>query len=40
MVIIYPIEFINLRMKGFFGRPNWTIEEKKRVAEFSINALK
>ena len=40
MVVIYPIEFINLRMKGFFGSPNWTIEEQKRVAEFSINALK
>jgi len=40
MVVIYPIEFINLRMKGFFGSPQWTIEEQKRVAEFSINALK
>jgi TetR/AcrR family transcriptional regulator, repressor of fatR-cypB operon len=40
MVVIYPIEFINLRMKGFFGSPNWTNEEQKRVAEFSINALK
>jgi len=40
MVVIYPIEFINLRMKGFFGTPNWTNEEQKRVTEFSINALK
>jgi len=40
MVVIYPIEFINLRMKGFFGSPVWTMEEQKRVAEFSINALK
>jgi AcrR family transcriptional regulator len=40
MVIIYPIEFINLRMKGFFGGHVWTMEEQKRVAEFSINALK
>jgi AcrR family transcriptional regulator len=40
MVIIYPIEFINLRMKGFFGSVQWTDEEQKRVAEFSINALK
>ena len=40
IVVIYPIEFINLRMKGFFGITGWTIEEQKRVAEFSINALK
>ena len=40
MVVIYPIEFINLRMKGFFGMNAWTTEEQNRVAEFSINALK
>ena len=40
IVVIYPIEFINLRMKGFFGRTGWTDEDQKRVAEFSINALK
>jgi len=40
MVIIYPIEYINLRIKGFFGKTGWTEEEQKRVIEFSINALK
>lgn len=40
IVVIYPIEFINLRMKGFFGSTSWTKEDQKRVAEFSINALK
>ena len=40
MVVIYPIEFINLRMKGFFGSTSWTNDDQKRVAEFSINALK
>lgn len=40
MVVIYPIEFINLRMKGFFGNTSWTSVEETRVAEFSINALK
>jgi TetR/AcrR family transcriptional regulator, repressor of fatR-cypB operon len=40
MVIIYPIEYLNLRMKDFFGSTTWTFEEQKRVAEFSINALK
>jgi TetR/AcrR family transcriptional regulator, repressor of fatR-cypB operon len=40
MVIIYPIEYINLRIKGFFGSNGWTDEEEKRVVEFSINALK
>jgi len=40
MVVIYPIEFINLRMKGFFGSHDWTDEEQIRVTQFSINALK
>jgi len=40
IVVIYPIEFINLRMKGFFGSTGWTYAEQKRVAEFAINALK
>ncbi len=40
IVVIYPIEFINLRMKGFFGSTTWTTEDQNRVAEFSINALK
>jgi AcrR family transcriptional regulator len=40
IVVIYPIEFINLRMKGFFGQTGWTNEDQKRVAAFSINALK
>jgi len=40
IVVIYPIEFINLRMKGFFGTTSWTAKEQERVAEFAINALK
>ena len=40
MVVIYPLEVINLRMKGFFGSTTWTDEDRQRVAEFSINALK
>ncbi|NEW81356.1 MAG: TetR/AcrR family transcriptional regulator [Mariniphaga sp.] len=40
IVVIYPIEYINLKMKGFFGSTVWTNEDQKRVAEFSINALK
>ncbi|HZK96318.1 MAG TPA: TetR/AcrR family transcriptional regulator [Prolixibacteraceae bacterium] len=40
IVVIYPIEFINLRMKGFFGSTTWTTEDQNRVAEFSINAIK
>lgn len=40
IVVIYPIEFINLRIKGFFGSNYWTEKDQKRVAEFSINALK
>lgn len=40
MGIIYPIEFINLRIKGFFGYNGWSIEEKNRVVEFCLNSLK
>jgi AcrR family transcriptional regulator len=40
MVIVYPIEYINLRIKGFFGKTGWSAEEQKRVIEFSIHALK
>ena len=40
LVVIYPLEIINLRMKGFFGNHNWTTEDQNRIAEFSINALK
>ena len=40
MVVIYPLEIINLRMKGFFGNSTWTTEDQNRIAEFSINALK
>ena len=40
MAVIYPLEFINLRMKGFFGTSELTSEDQRRVVEFSINALK
>jgi hypothetical protein len=40
MVIIYPIEFINLRIKAFFGIKEWSDSDKRKVVEFCINALK
>ena len=40
MGFVYPIEFINMRIKGFFGRNGWTVEEKLRVVNFSLNSLK
>lgn len=40
MAIVYPIEFINLRMKGFFGQRGWSEKDKARVSEFCIKALK
>ena len=40
MVVIYPLEIINLRMKGFFGNSDWSMEDQNRIIEFSINALK
>jgi AcrR family transcriptional regulator len=40
MVIIYPIEFINLRIKAFFGINGWNDSDKRKVVDFCINALK
>ena len=40
MGIIYPIEFINLRIKGFFGSNSWSVDEKKKVIDFCLNSLK
>lgn len=40
MGIIYPLEFINMRIKGFFGTTGWSEAEKKRVIDFCLNALK
>ena len=40
MVIIYPIEFINLRIKGFFGNNGWNEAEKRKVVDFCLNSLK
>lgn len=40
MGIVYPIEFINLRIKGFFGSNGWSVEEKRKVVDFCLNSLK
>ncbi len=40
MGIIYPIEFINLRIKGFFGSNSWSVDEKRKVIDFCLNSLK
>jgi TetR/AcrR family transcriptional regulator, repressor of fatR-cypB operon len=40
IVILWPIEFINLRMKGIFGSMEWTDQDAQNVAQFSVNALK
>jgi AcrR family transcriptional regulator len=40
MGIVYPIEFINLRIKGFFGNDGWSENDKRKVVEFCLNSLK
>jgi len=40
MTIIYPIEFINMRMKDFFGKKTWSKSDISRTIEFCINTLK
>jgi len=40
MGIVYPIEFINLRIKGFFGKVGWSEKDKYKVVGFCLNSLK
>lgn len=40
MAVVYPIEFINMRMKSFFGNNKWNKTDISRLTDFSINALK
>lgn len=40
IVVIYPIDFINLRFKQFFKSSGWDNEDIERVSTFCINALK
>ena len=40
MVISYPIEFINLRIKGSFGKNGWNEAEKQKVVDFCLKSLK
>lgn len=40
MGIVYPIEFINLRIKGFFGTNGWNEDDKQKVVNFCLNSLK
>ncbi len=40
MVITYPIVFLNMRLKGFFGNHSWDEQDQDRVTRFCINALK
>ncbi len=40
MIVIYPIEYINLRFKYFFSKKSLTEQDKKRIHRLCINALK
>ncbi|MDA3779592.1 MAG: TetR/AcrR family transcriptional regulator [Bacteroidales bacterium] len=40
MTIVYPIEFINMKLKNFFGNKTWNEPDIKRLTNFCINALK
>ncbi len=40
LTIIYPIVFINLRLKNFFGLANWNASDRQRVINFCIKSLK
>jgi len=38
--VIYPIQFINLRLKGFFGENSWTEEDIERMIKICIKTFK
>ncbi|MDA3854187.1 MAG: TetR/AcrR family transcriptional regulator [Bacteroidales bacterium] len=40
IVVIYPIDFINLRYKQFFETAGWNNDDIERVSTFCSNALK
>jgi len=40
IVVIYPIDFINLRFKHFFETSGWTNDDIERISTFCTNALK
>jgi len=40
MTIVYPIEFINMKMKNFFNNGQWTKKDISRLTDLCINALK
>ncbi len=40
LVVEYPIVFINLRMKKFFGDSDWDANDQQRVIDFCIKGLK
>lgn len=40
IVVIYPIDFINLRFKQFFETSGWNNNDIERVSTFCTNALK
>lgn len=40
MAITYPIVFLNLRLKNFFGNSHWDKSDELRVSTFCASALK
>ena len=40
MAVVYPIEFLNMRMKNMFGKKSWDVADEERVRTFILNTLK
>ncbi len=38
--VVYPIQFINLRLKNFFGNKTWTQEDIDNIIDICIKTLK
>lgn len=40
MIIVYPIQYVNLRLKNFFGEEGFSDSDKQTLIDFCINAVK
>ncbi len=40
MIVMYPIQYINYRFKGYFQKDSWNKNDITNVINFSLNALK
>ncbi len=40
MIVVYPIAFLNMRMKNFFSQSGWDENDLQKMVQFSSNSFK